>query len=164
MLGEYPRLPIAVMASNSKLIQSKWTVRGRLICWSCCLDECCRGRGVIRQQGLRHPPAAWGGETWFFFFPQDVSKGSASCFWDDRYTRPLGDGVKEGNQAIWGKLVGIYWRIWLLGRGSMRFDIVWCSEMVCLWHYFHNYFMFGALLCVSGEKWIPSASKSSFWI
>lgn len=34
-------LPIAVMGPNSTLMQSKWSVTGRLICWGCCLDEDC---------------------------------------------------------------------------------------------------------------------------
>lgn len=56
------------MAPNSKLIQSKWTVRGRLICWSCCLDECCRGRGWLGTEACVALPTAWGYEAGIFFF------------------------------------------------------------------------------------------------
>lgn len=60
---EYQRLPIAIMACNSKLIQSKWTVRRRLICCKGRLDEQRLGTGWLAAKA-RFTPTLPGAQEW----------------------------------------------------------------------------------------------------
>lgn len=146
------------MASNSKLIQSKWTVRGRLISWSCCLDERCRGRGWLGAEACVAllQPEALRLEFLFLFFRAGPEQWEHQLFrgWQvrrhmgTRGWRPLSSRWTYREKPIWGKS---WWNWWgnITLRAGRFLNSAWLGELLQKYpqrptylHYFGSYVMY----------------------